>query len=65
MGDSTEAITTPGTSTSDKKPSSIERIQRLERLEEERLKEEERKDEQRRQRIAGAKPSGANCLRFQ
>jgi voltage-gated potassium channel len=58
VGDSTEAITTPGTSTSNKKPSSIERIQRLERLEEERLKEKERKDEQRRQRIAGAKPSG-------
>ncbi|MGD0378938.1 MAG: potassium channel family protein [Acidimicrobiales bacterium] len=58
MADSTEAITTPSSSAADKKPSSIERIQRLERLEEERLKEKERKDEERRQRIAGAKPSG-------
>jgi voltage-gated potassium channel len=41
-----------------KRPSSIERIQRLERLERERLEEEERKEERRRQAIAGAKPSG-------
>jgi voltage-gated potassium channel len=40
------------------KPSSIQRIQRLERLEEERLAEKVRKEERRRQQIAGAKPSG-------
>jgi voltage-gated potassium channel len=40
------------------RPSSIERIQRLERLERERLEEEERREERRRQAIAGAKPSG-------
>ena len=40
------------------KPSSIERIQRLERLEAERLAEKARKEERRRQIIAGAKPSG-------
>ena len=38
--------------------SSIERIQRLERLEQERLEEKVRKEERRRQQIAGAKPSG-------
>jgi voltage-gated potassium channel len=42
----------------EKKPSSIERIQRLERLENERLAEKARKEERRRQVIAGAKPSG-------
>jgi voltage-gated potassium channel len=45
-------------STAKKKPSSIERIQRLEKLEQERLDEKERKEEARRQQIAGAKPSG-------
>jgi voltage-gated potassium channel len=40
------------------KPSSIERIRRLERLEQERLEEQDRKDERRRQIIAGTKPSG-------
>jgi voltage-gated potassium channel len=40
------------------KPSSIERIQRLERLEQERLDEKARKEERRRHVIAGAKPSG-------
>ena len=39
-------------------PSSIARIQRLERLERERLEEKGRKEERRRQVIAGAKPSG-------
>ena len=57
MGDSTDTTAVPDSST-EKKPSSIERIQRLERLEEERLKEKERKEEDRRRRIAGAKPSG-------
>jgi voltage-gated potassium channel len=41
-----------------KRPSSIERIRRLERLERERLEEEERREERRRQAIAGVKPSG-------
>jgi voltage-gated potassium channel len=45
-------------STAKKKPSSIERIQRLEKLEQERLDEKERKEQARRQTIAGAKPSG-------
>ena len=58
MGDSTDTTVVPGSSTAKKKPSSIERIQRLERLEEERLEEKERKEEERRQRIAGTKPSG-------
>ena len=40
------------------KPSSIERIRRLEKLEEERLADKERKEEARRRRIAGEKPSG-------
>jgi voltage-gated potassium channel len=40
------------------KPPSIERIQRLERLERERLDDKARKEERRRLVIAGAKPSG-------
>jgi voltage-gated potassium channel len=40
------------------KPSSIERIRRLEKLEEERLAEKERKEDLRRQRLSGEKPSG-------
>ena len=44
--------------TAQQKPSSIERIQRLEQLERERLAEKERRDERRRQVIAGARPSG-------
>ncbi len=40
------------------KPSSIERIRRLEMLEQERLDEKHRKEERRRQTVAGAKPSG-------
>jgi voltage-gated potassium channel len=44
--------------TTAKKPSSIERIQRLERLEQERLEEKARQEERRQQVIAGAKPSG-------
>jgi voltage-gated potassium channel len=50
--------TVQASSTTDKKPSSIERIQRLEKLEQERLDEMERKEERRRQTIVGAKPSG-------
>jgi voltage-gated potassium channel len=41
-----------------KGPSSIERIRRLESLEQERLEEQKRKDERRRRIIAGSKPSG-------
>jgi hypothetical protein len=44
--------------TGDRKPSSIERIQRLERLERERLEAKRRREERRRQVIAGARPSG-------
>jgi voltage-gated potassium channel len=55
--DSTEVRTVP-VSSSTKKPSSIDRIQRLEKLEQERLEEKERKEDRRRQTIAGAKPSG-------
>lgn len=44
--------------TPEKKLSSLERIRRLETLEQERLDEKERKDERRRQTIAGAKPLG-------
>jgi voltage-gated potassium channel len=47
-----------GGATAAKRPSSIERIRRLERLERERLEEEARKEERRRQNIAGVKPSG-------
>ena len=50
--------TAPGGATAEKKPSSIERIQRLEKLEWERLEEKERREERRRQIIAGVKPSG-------
>jgi voltage-gated potassium channel len=41
-----------------KKPSSLERIQRLEQLEKERLAEKTQRDERRRQTVAGAKPAG-------
>ena len=41
-----------------KKPSSIERIQRLERLERERLEQKRAKEERRRQAVAGVKPTG-------
>jgi hypothetical protein len=44
--------------TGDRKPSSIERIQRLERFERERLEDKRRREERRRQVIAGARPSG-------
>jgi voltage-gated potassium channel len=51
-------VTTRQATTTAKKPSSIERIQRLEKLEQERLEEKARKEERRHQVIAGAKPSG-------
>jgi len=48
----------PGGATVEKKVSSIERIQRLERLEHERLEEKARREEQRLETIAGVKPTG-------
>ncbi len=57
-GDCTDLSTGPGRTKAARKPSSIERIQRLEKLERERLDEKNRKEERRRQIIAGAKPSG-------
>jgi hypothetical protein len=50
--------TVPGSDKTEQKPSSIERIQRLERLERERLEEKRTKEERRRQTIAGARPAG-------
>jgi voltage-gated potassium channel len=50
--------TVPARTSAAREPSSIERIQRLEKLERERLEEKARKEERRRQIIAGAKPSG-------
>src|SRR5271157_5246806 len=58
MPDSTQARTAPGGAAPEKKPSAIERIQRLERLEQERLEDKARKEERRRLVIAGAKPVG-------
>jgi voltage-gated potassium channel len=58
VGDSTDVRTDPASDTVKKKPTSIERIQRLEKLERERLEDKERTDERRRQALAGAKPSG-------
>jgi voltage-gated potassium channel len=56
---SLRTVTDPGGVTAENsKPSSLERIQRLERLEAERLEEKARREERRRQVIAGAKPSG-------
>ncbi len=57
VSDSTEVSKVPG-GVGEQKLSSIERIQRLERLELERLQEKERREASRRQRIAGAKPTG-------
>jgi hypothetical protein len=48
----------PGSDKTAHKPSSIERIQRLERLEWERLEGKRAKEEWRRQAVAGAKPTG-------
>jgi len=58
MPDSTEVRAAPGGAAPEKKPSSIERIQRLERLEQERLEDKARKEGRRRLVIAGAKPAG-------
>ncbi len=58
MQDSTEVRSAPDGATLEKKPSSIERIHRLERMEQERLEDKARKAERRRQTVAGVKPSG-------
>jgi voltage-gated potassium channel len=50
--------TGPARAKTENRPSSLERIQRLQKLELERLEEKGRKEERRRQQIAGAKPSG-------
>jgi voltage-gated potassium channel len=49
---------TPTSDAPEHKPTSIERIQRLEMLELERLEEKTRKEELRRQTVAGLKPTG-------
>jgi voltage-gated potassium channel len=54
----TDSSVVPGGTNEVKGPSSIERIRRLEALEQDRLEEQKRKDERRRQIIAGIKPSG-------
>ena len=54
----TDPDTTVAVGQATKRPSSIERIQRLEKLELERIDEKERKEAHRLDRIAGAKPSG-------
>jgi voltage-gated potassium channel len=56
VGDSTDVGI--DRSSGEKKPSSLERIHRLERMEEERLEEKARKEERRHQKIVGAKPTG-------
>ncbi len=48
----------PGSDKTAQKPSSIERIQRLERLEWERLEQKRAKEDSRREAVAGAKPTG-------
>jgi voltage-gated potassium channel len=54
----TDPSSAPGGTNAVKNPSSLERIRRLEALEQERLEEQRRKDERRRQIIAGTTPSG-------
>ncbi len=58
MVDQSDPSTVPAASSEAKDPSSIERIRRLERLEQERLEEKRRREDRRHQTIAGAKPSG-------
>ena len=50
--------TRPARTKTANRPSSLDRIQRLQKLELERIEEKSRKEERRRQQIAGAKPSG-------
>jgi voltage-gated potassium channel len=58
VDDPTDVSTVPGRGDAPKKPTSLERIHRLEQLEVERLEAKARKEERRRQTIAGAKPAG-------
>ena len=58
MAERTETTGGAGSTLDDPKPSSIDRIHRLEVLELERLQEKERRDERRRQMVAGNKPNG-------
>jgi voltage-gated potassium channel len=58
VADHTDPSSAPERTKRIDKPSSIERIRRLEMLEQERLDEKSRKEGRRRQTIAGAKPSG-------
>jgi len=58
VGESAETRTASGGVSPGKKPSSLDRIHRLERLEQERLEDKIRKEERRREIIAGAKPVG-------
>lgn len=51
-------MATPNTNGSERRSASLERIQRLEKLEQERLDEKARKEEKRRQLIAQGKPVG-------
>jgi voltage-gated potassium channel len=58
MEDQARPSTEPGKPDGGKEPSSLERIRRLERLEQERLDEKNRREERRRRTVDDAKPSG-------
>ena len=58
MVDQAPPSTKPGNTTDGKESSSLERIRRLERLEQERLDEKTSKEERRRRTLDDAKPSG-------
>src|SRR6202041_3826799 len=58
MVDQAPPSTEPGKTTDGRESSSLERIRRLERLEQERLDEKTSKEERRRRTVDDAKPSG-------
>lgn len=58
MVDQAPPSTEPGKATDSKEASSVERIRRLERLEQERLDEKTHKEQRRRRTVDDAKPSG-------
>jgi voltage-gated potassium channel len=58
MVDQAPPSTEPGKAPDSKEASSLERIRRLERLEQERLDEKSRKEERRRRTVDDARPSG-------
>ena len=58
MEDQARPSAEPGKPDGGKEPSSLERIRRLERLEQERLDEKNRREERRRRTVDDAKPSG-------